>query len=766
MQSDRDKWKIGEAAITIKFYSDSTMKAIDRKINRMGMIGSVNRTTLILTVTVLIFLSLITYLSLFFSWQESQSQLRILVILAWGVGIINFIVIFARLGKPVTGRLEVAASHLETAINYSNESIVITDNEGIIQFVNPSFEKITGYTKEEAIGQKPNLLNSGLVPGHVFKSLWETALSGTVWEGTVINKKKNGEFYDEQLTVIPIQDSNNKTSNFIGIQRDVTDERRAIKQNYRMFKAMEQTAEGIIITDENWKIQYVNPALETISGFSKNEVMGQFLGILLLKDNKKELRKSIQEAVAERNESWRGRISNTKKDGNPLEVEISVSPIMNDKGRPQDYIIMLRDVSREVQMEAQLRHASKMEAIGTLAGGISHDFNNILTPILGYSSLLDDYFDEGTRQKKYVKIIEKSANRAKNLVSQILMFSRKIDGKKAPMDMRPLIKEVITLLKVALPKGVKIQTDIPTEEATIVGDSSLIHTMIMNLCVNAGHAMPSGGDIQINLGKVTFENHKVEESTVSGDFIKLSVLDSGKGIEKDVLPRIFEPFFTTKEVGTGTGLGLSMVYGIVKQHDGFLEVESQPGIGTQIFVYFPLHVEKAPLKDEKHPMDNSGSEHILVVDDEEYVGKLVQHFLVKWGYKVTNFLDSREAYEAFKSNPDDYDLMVIDQNMPGLSGNDLVQNIKTIRPELPMVMISGMGKLEGGVKSGKTDIDLMVQKPFSEADLLQSIRKVLDNEGQSIAKEAVSQSKNGIIKCTKNDCAKTMSLSGKIPIMV
>lgn len=383
-----------------------------------------------------------------------------------------------------------------------------------------------------------------------------------------------------------------------------------------------------------------------------------------------------------------------------------------------------------VEMEKQLFQFQKMETIGTLAGGIAHDFNNILTPILGYTDMACEELPEESSLRFDIEQINKAALRGKDLVQQILTFSREVGAEKKPVQLQPIVTEAINLLKASLPPNVIIKQRLDPEIGTVLADPTQIHQIVMNLCTNAHHAMMNtGGVLEVILDAIKVDQKSAEKipNLKKGDYIRLKISDTGHGMDIKTQERIFEPFFTRKEVGSGSGLGLSVVHGIINNYGGAILVESNPGKGSTFTVYLP-RFGTDPLGSFK--TDNKaigGDEQILFVDDEPEIIFMGKKMLENLGYKVTIKGDSISALEEFKNDPEKYSLLVTDQNMPNFTGTELATLMKEIQPGLKVIIITGFADNISKEELSNSGISEVILKPMRLDDFSKTIRTVLDN---------------------------------------
>jgi PAS domain S-box-containing protein len=393
----------------------------------------------------------------------------------------------------------------------------------------------------------------------------------------------------------------------------------------------------------------------------------------------------------------------------------------------QAYDKLMRETEERQQIEAQLRQAQKMEALGTMSGGIAHDFNNMLAAIIGFAELLEGHVQKGSRDAHHLDRIMKAGIRGRELVRQMLTFSRKTEQEKKPLALSSIVKETVKLIRATTPSTINIRVN-AVSEVLILGDPTQIQQVLMNLCTNAAHAMrEKGGSLDIELSDYSASRSNDDPQGIApGHYVKLTVRDTGIGMSSDVMEKIFDPFFTTKKVGEGTGLGLSVVHGIVKQHEGHIAVESEPGRGSTFTVYFP-RITGGPkddaLRDDEIP---TGTESILFVDDEEALVALGEDILAELGYEVTSRMNGMEALAIFRLDPSRFDLVITDQTMPDVTGADLAKEILAIRPDMPIIMCTGFSHLVDADRARAAGIKAFAMKPLTKREIARTIRRVLD----------------------------------------
>ena len=426
------------------------------------------------------------------------------------------------------------------------------------------------------------------------------------------------------------------------------------------------------------------------------------------------------------------------KEGQQQDVEIQCYPIFDKQGNVSQVIEYCYDVTERkkaekehLKLQNQLRQAQKMEAIGALAGGIAHDFNNMLSGIIGFAQLAEMQPESIETQQNAIASIKEAGYRAADLVKQILTFSRKSEQKKIALHVHNLVKETITLIRASTPTSMEIENNIEAHNDVIFADPSQIHQLLMNLCTNAIHAMGEKGHLAISTENVTMSDTDLvsfSKDVDHGEFLKLSVSDTGVGIDKKILEQIFEPFFTTKSVGEGTGMGLSVVHGIVESHAGVIKVDSEPSKGTTFDVYFPTRIYEDTSKTNAVASMPKGNETILFVDDEKLLTTLGEETLKSLGYKVIVQTDSREALDCFQKNHDIIDLVITDQSMPNLTGKELAKKILKIREDIPIIICTGHSETLTKEEAKTIGIKAFRAKPFVGPDMAQTVRKLLSRD--------------------------------------
>lgn len=535
-----------------------------------------------------------------------------------------------------------------------------------------------------------------------------------------------------EVHAYPVFDSNGNISQVIEYCLDITERKRVEAERRRLVTAIEQGADSIVITDKDGTIEYVNPSFEQITGYSKEEAIGKNPRILQSGRHDRAFYKQMWETLA-CGRSWRGHLTNKRKDGTLFEEEASITPVFNENGEVRNYVAVKHDITEKIMLEQQLQQAQKMEAIGTLAGGIAHDFNNILAALLGFAELANLELPAESPASLNLAGVLKAGNRAKELVKQILEFSRQSAQEFKPLKIQFVIKEALKLLRSSIPTTIEIRQEIDTTCGPVLADPTKIHQVIMNLCTNAYHAMQErGGVLSVTLSQVEFRSADVlgEIDLKPGPYIRLEVSDTGCGIDPAFSEKIFDPYFTTKEKGKGTGLGLSVVHGIVKSHGGHISVHSEPNIGSTFRVFLPILLldREVPEKIEFTDTPRGGTERILVIDDEEFLVHIEQKILERLGYKVTALTSSEQALQMFKEQPQHFHLVITDMAMPHSNGVELAQEMLAIRPDLPIILCTGFSELINKEKAMAMGVREFALKPIAQNELARLVRQVLDND--------------------------------------
>ena len=565
-------------------------------------------------------------------------------------------------------------------------------------------------------------------------------------EYRLVRKNDGAVLYVREEGLVTVDANGNPTS-ILGTIQDITERKKAelsLKENEERFRTLVENVPGIVYRcnlPAPWKVQHISEDVYALTGYPQQDFLQDKVtfGQLIAAEDLPLVEKEVADGIAEFR-PYMVEYSIHHADGSRRFFYEKGRAIYDQERNPlwlDGVIIDISDRKRAEEEKStllkQLLHAQKSEAIGTLASGIAHDFNNILSSIMGYTELvlLDLPEEEATYQD--LKQVYAAAIRARDLIRQILTFSRSGEENKMPQDVGLIVREALKLLRSSLPTSIDIRQDINMECKKIMADASQLHQIVMNLCTNAFHAMEEGGGVlsvalqQVRLTEADLVNDNQHEP---GDYVRLIVRDTGKGISPENVDRIFEPYFTTKTQDKGTGLGLALVQGIVHRHNGMVSLKSTEGEGTEFTVFFPAISTdcQVPQQEDIRKVLPGGSENILVVDDEVPIAQMVKKVLRQLGYNVTAFTSSVEALDCFSKDPQSFDLLITDQTMPGLVGIELIQKVLQIRPDLPSILCTGYSSQVTTDNYLNKGIRKMLMKPMESKTLAYGVREVLDGE--------------------------------------
>jgi PAS domain S-box-containing protein len=540
----------------------------------------------------------------------------------------------------------------------------------------------------------------------------------------LVLKRKDGSLFDAQIESVAVHGNDERSMRTVLI--DITERKRAEEAFRRQAELLELSHEAILMRDMNHRVIYWSKGAEATYGWTKAEALGKNIDTLLRAPLPLPY-KEYKTALVEKGH-WDGELVHTRKDGSRVTVLSRHALQRDEKGTPIGILEINVDVTTERRLEEQLRQAQKMEAVGTLAGGIAHDFNNILAVILGNVELaLDDVREDAVRQN--LEQVFKASKRGPDLVKQILTFSRKSDTRRKSVEIVPLVEETFRLLRASIPANIEMSLDSKVTEAAVLVDPSEIQQIVMNLASNAEHAMRDrGGTFTLSIDEKAYlpGQQSPAGEIEPGDYVVITARDTGAGMTAETRKRIFEPFFTTKRTGEGTGMGLAVVYGVVRSVGGGIAVDSTPGKGTTFNVFLP----KAGLDTQDRPEAaeplRGGEERILFVDDEKAVTEANRAILERLGYKVTATTDGRKALELFAKDPRRYDLVITDQAMPQITGIKLAEELLRVRGDIPIILCTGYSHAASPEKAKEAGIRDFLMKPIVRKELSETVRRVLD----------------------------------------
>ncbi|HLF19884.1 MAG TPA: PAS domain S-box protein, partial [Bacteroidota bacterium] len=521
-----------------------------------------------------------------------------------------------------------------------------------------------------------------------------------------------------------------------GVIVDITARKQAEEQIREQAALLDKGQDAIMVCDIDNKVLYWNKSAERLYGWPIEEVLEKNISnIILNKETKPQFDHACLEVL--KKGEWNGELKNIAKSGKEIILASRWTLVRDNEGNPKSILMVNTDVTEKKMLEVQFLRAQRMESIGILAGGIAHDLNNVLSPILMSVEILKKKLGGDDLGRKVLGAVEASAKRGADMVKQVLTFARGIDGQRVEIQIRHVIGEVFQIAKETFPKSIDLRTNVPRELWQILGDTTQLHQVILNLIVNARDAMPKGGPLTISAENTILDEAfaKLNPESKAGPYVLVSVADAGIGISQSDQDKIFEPFFTTKEVGKGTGLGLSTALGIVKSHGGFIKVESNIGKGSTFKIYLPaaLGVERRETKESEVEIHDGQGELVLIVDDEKTVRDISKATLEEHGYKVLTANDGLEAVDIYRDKKDDVRVVLTDMMMPRMDGASMIKALRGINPQVKIIATSGLTAVpdqgsEASIKAARA----FLSKPFTTETLLRTLYHVLNENGTQV----------------------------------
>ena len=604
---------------------------------------------------------------------------------------------------------------------YAPDGILIADPGNYYIDANSTMCRTLGYTRDELIGLQGSDIVAPSQIQEIAPALSEIKAKSDYHREWQLRRKDNSIFSADVIaTMMP-------DGNLLAVIRDITERKLDQEKIAEQAALLEKARDAILVRDLEGKILFWNNGAERIYGWSSREAVGRNIGEFLYADAKQfeELNaRSISQG------EWHGELQHLTRDKRKIIVEARWTLIRDNEGRPKSVLAINTDVTDKKKIEAQFMRAQRMESIGTLAGGIAHDLNNILAPIILSIDLLRTTSDH-PQSKKMLDAIEVSAKRGADIVRQVLSFARGLEGQRVEIQVKHLLKDLEAIMKDTFPKDIRLQFSVPKGTWTILGDPTQVHQILLNLCVNARDAMSKGGSLTVGVENCVLDEQyaAMNVDAKAGNYVVVNVTDSGIGIPREHLDKIFEPFFTTKELNKGTGLGLSTVLAIVKSHGGFVNVYSEPGKGTTFKVYLPSTETSSEARmhgPAEVSLPRGNGETVLVVDDESSILTITSQTLNAFGYRVLTATDGADALATYVQHKDEIAVVLTDIMMPIMDGTATIQALLRINPAVKIIAASGLRANGDGDKASGSGVKLFLNKPYTAEALLTSLRMVLD----------------------------------------
>lgn len=629
-------------------------------------------------------------------------------------------------------RFEESIKFQSNVLAQVRDAVVAIDNDQRITYWNQGAEKLYGFKSDAVLGRRLEEFYTQRWLNPEDEQIAQNSLATTgAWYGESIHVTMSGEEIPVESSVSTLRDESGAEIGILAVIRDIAERMKSGERLREQAALLDHAQDAILVRDLENRILYWNKSAERIYGWAAGEVIGKDVRELLYKD--RETLSQFERArstVIEKGE-WSGELHQMTREGKEIIAEAHWTLVRDGEGNPKSVLSINTNITEKKKLEHQFLRAQRMESLGTLAGGIAHDLNNILSPILMSIQLLQTRLTDPD-SRELLKALRINAERGGNMVKQVLSFARGAGGERVPLQPRHLVREIVKILRETLPKSIDVEIALPEEEWAITGDATQIHQVLMNLCVNARDAMPEGGKLTIKVENIYLDENyaRMHLEAKPGRFVALTVADTGTGIPAGIVDKIFEPFFTTKEHGKGTGLGLSTVLGIAKGHGGFVDVYSEIGKGTQFRIFLPaLRMDTMKTAEEENfnlPMGHG--ELILVVDDEPAIREITKSTLKAFGYSALTASDGTEAIALFAQNKDKIKVVLTDMMMPYLDGPATIRALQRIDPQVKIIASSGLTENGRATEAMSAGVKRFLSKPYTAERLLTAISETLNSE--------------------------------------
>ncbi|MBL8187739.1 MAG: PAS domain S-box protein [Acidobacteria bacterium] len=633
--------------------------------------------------------------------------------------------------KQTEQALRESEARLSRILNSAMDAIISVNAQQQIVLFNAAAERMFGYTAKEVLGQSLNrFIPTRFQVAHEdhigqFGQTGETSRAmGAL--NAICGVRRNGEEFPIEASISQIEIGGQQL--FTVILRDITERLRVQERLVEQAALLDQSLEAIVVRDMNGRIQYWSRGAERLYGWQAEEVIGRTTIEILYGEDKSQFMNATNATIEK--ETWSGELRQVAKDGREVIVEGHWSLVRDAQGNPKSILAINTDITEKKRLEAQFLRAQRLESIGTLASGIAHDLNNVLSPILmGTQMLRMRLTDE--QSLRLITLMESNAQRGSEMVKQVLSFAKGVGGRRTILQPKHLIREIVHIAEETFPKPIRLEQHLAEDLWTVSSDATQLHQVLLNLCVNARDAMPNGGTLTISA-----ENRQLDDlfarmlkGANPGDFVVISVTDTGTGIPLEIIDRIFDPFFTTKESGKGTGLGLSAVQGIVSNYGGFITVESKPGAGSKFEIYFPAHHIADPHQTSNHEflLSEGAGELVLVIDDEAAIREMTRAVLEAGGYRVLIADNGATALSLFADHRQEIHMVITDLMMPIMDGITTIRALRKISSGIPIIATCGLTASANTAELNTLGIETLLEKPYNAETLLAAITRSLNH---------------------------------------